>query len=81
MTRETILKKLQEIFVDVLDDEDIRLTFETTVHDVEDWDSLTHITVVVATEKEYDIRFATGELQDLKNIGDMCSLVLLKLGQ
>jgi acyl carrier protein len=79
MTRETILEKLQEIFVDVLDDEDITLSFETTADDIEDWDSLSHINLVVSIEKEYGMKFALGELQDLKNVGDMCSLVLSKL--
>ncbi|MDA7510142.1 acyl carrier protein [Verrucomicrobia bacterium] len=80
MTRETILVKLQEIFIDIFDDEDINLTFETTADDIEDWDSLSHINLVVAIEKDYKMKFALGELQDLKNVGDMCSLVLSKLG-
>jgi acyl carrier protein len=79
MTRETILEKLQEIFVDVLDNEDITLSFKTTADDIEDWDSLSHINLVVSIEKEYGMKFALGELQDLKNVGDMCSLVLSKL--
>ena len=80
MTRETILVKLQEIFIDIFDDEDINLTFETTADDIEDWDSLSHINLVVAIEKDYKMKFALGVLQDLKNVGDMCSLVLSKLG-
>ncbi|MDB4746590.1 acyl carrier protein [Verrucomicrobia bacterium] len=74
MTRETILVKLQEIFIDIFDDEDINLTFETTADDIEDWDSLSHINLVVAIEKDYKMKFALGELQDLKNVGDMCSM-------
>ncbi len=81
MTRETVIEKLQEIFIDVLDDEDINLTFETTADDIEDWDSLSHINLVVSIEKYYKMKFALGELQDLKNVGDMCSLVLSKLEQ
>ena len=51
----------------------------TTAADVEGWDSLAHINLVVAIEKKYKVKFALGELQELKNVGDMADLLATKL--
>ena len=72
MTELDILKKVNEIFIDVLDDEDIVLTQETTANDVEDWDSLTHIQLIVAVEKQFKIKFTSSEIQAFKNVGHFC---------
>jgi acyl carrier protein len=74
-----VLEQLQEIFRDILDQPDLVLTRQSNAHNVEDWDSLAHINLVSAIEKRYKIRFALGELQDLKNVGDMIDLIHLKL--
>lgn len=76
-----IKDKLQEIFRDILDLEDLVLEMETSANDVEEWDSLAHINLVVAIEKEYNIKFALGELQELKNIGDMVKLINKKVNE
>jgi acyl carrier protein len=81
MNEESILKKLNTIFCDVLDDDDIALNAQTTAEDIEDWDSLSHINLISSIEDEYTVNFALGELQDLKNVGDMCKLVLQKKTQ
>ncbi len=70
---------LQEIFRDILDLDDLVLENETSANDIEGWDSLAHINLVVAIEKKYNIRFALGELQELKNIQDMISLIEKKI--
>lgn len=70
---------LQEIFRDMLDLEDLVLENKTTADDIEEWDSLAHINLVVAIEREYSIKFALGELQDLKNIEDMIKLIEKKI--
>lgn len=70
-----IKETLQEIFRDMLDLDDLVLENETTASDIEEWDSLAHINLVVAIEREYNIKFALGELQDLKNIEDMIRLI------
>ena len=57
MTQEDILSKVQNIFRDVLDEENISLTSQTTANDIEEWDSLTHIQLVVAIEKSFKIKF------------------------
>ena len=76
---DNILEELQEIFRDVLDQPDLVLTRESNAHNVEDWDSLAHINLVTAIEKKYKIKFALGELQELKDVGDMIDLIKVKL--
>jgi len=75
MTSDEIISIIQEIFRDVLDDESVEIKRETTAEDVEDWDSLSHINLVVAIENQFDIKIALGELQLLKNVGDMVDLI------
>lgn len=75
----TIKETLQEIFRDILDLDDLVLEDETSASDIEEWDSLAHINLVVAIEREYNIKFALGELQDLKNIKDMIKLIEKKV--
>lgn len=74
-----ILERVQDIFRDIFDDEDLVITNETSAVDIEDWDSLSHIRLVVAIEKEFDIKFAFGELQELKNVGEMIELIKEKI--
>ena len=81
MTKEEILHDLQPIFQDVFDDEDIVITNESNAEQIEDWDSQSHIRLVVAIEKQFDIKFAFGELQDLKNVGEMIDLIQEKIGE
>ena len=73
------LEELQEIFRDVLDQPDLVLTRSSNASNVDDWDSLAHINLVTSIEKRYKIRFALGELQDLKDVGDMIDLIKAKL--
>ena len=77
---ETTLSKLQSIFREVLDDDQLSLAAETTAEEVPAWDSLSHLTLVAEIEKEFGIKFALGELQTLKNVGDMVDLVNAKSG-
>lgn len=71
MNHEEILKQLNAIFIDVIDDEEIRLTDVSTANDVDGWDSLTHIQLVVAVEKHFRIRFTSKEIQSWKNVGEL----------
>ncbi len=71
MNDQEILSQVQGIFHDELDDETIVLTTETTAEDVDDWDSLTHIMLVVAIEKHFKIKFTSNEILSWKNVGEM----------
>ncbi len=79
MTYEEVLSRVNEIFIDVLEDDDIRLNHKTTASDVEDWDSLTHIELVVAIEKDFKIKFTAGEIQGFANVGEMCESIARRL--
>ena len=71
MTRTDIYEKLKEIFIDVLDLDDVELTDETTANDIEEWDSLNHIPLVVAVEKAFQVNFTSLEIMKWKNVGEM----------
>ena len=75
-----ILAQLQPLFQDILDQPELVITRESSALNVEDWDSLSHINLVTAVERHFEIKFALGELQDLKNVGDMVDLISAKLG-
>jgi acyl carrier protein len=66
-----VLTQVNDIFRDVLDNEDIQLTSSSTADDIEEWDSLSHIQLIVAIEKHFKIRFSTAELTSYKNVGEM----------
>jgi acyl carrier protein len=78
MERSKILTEVNEIFKDLLDNEDIVLTDATTAGDVEGWDSLTHIQLVVAIEKHFKIRFASKEIQSWKTMGELVDSLVAK---
>ena len=75
MESNEILSKVQEVFRDVLDDEDIVLTSETTADDVEDWNSLNHMQLVVAIEKKFKISFTLNEILGWVNVGAMVECI------
>jgi acyl carrier protein len=70
-----LLARLQPIFRDVLDDDTLVITRASNAKNVDGWDSFAHINLVSAIEKEFKIRFALGELQELQNVGDMIDLM------
>jgi len=77
----TTLDKLNPIFRLVFEDDNINLTRETSADDIDAWDSLSHINLVIAVEMEFRIRFALGELQTLKNVGNLADLIDRKLAR
>jgi acyl carrier protein len=69
------LEILNGIFRMVFDDDSLVVTRSTTANDIEEWDSLSHLNLVMAVESRFKVKFALGELQGLKNVGDMVSLI------
>lgn len=80
MTREEAYEKLNSVFRDIFDDEDITVNDATTADDIEDWDSLEHISLVVAVEKCFGIKFTMGEVMGMKNVGEMTDIILGRIG-
>ena len=76
MTREEVYGKLNEVFQDVFDDETIKVNDSTMADDIEDWDSLEHINLVVAVEKCFGIKFTMGEVTGMKNVGAMVDIIM-----
>ncbi|HXS36703.1 MAG TPA: acyl carrier protein [Flavipsychrobacter sp.] len=79
MDKNEILVRVNEIFKKELDNEDIKLDFESTAKDVEEWDSLSHVQLIVAIEKSFKIRFASREIQSWQNVGQMVETIFKKL--
>ena len=75
MERSEILNQINEIFVDTLDNEAVVVEEQTQATDVEEWDSLTHIQLVVAIEKNFKIRFTSKEIQSWNNVGEMMDCI------
>ena len=74
-----ILEKLNEIFRDVFDDESIKISESTTAADIENWDSLTQINIILACNTEFDIKFDLKDVITLKNVGNIADLIERKL--
>ena len=75
MTREEVYENLNEVFQNVFDDDSIEVNDETTANDIEDWDSLNHITLIDAVENEFGVRFTMGEVSGMKNVGEMAEII------
>lgn len=78
MEKVDILVKVQDIFRDLLDDDTIELASETTADDVEGWDSLTHIQLIVAIEKSFKVKFTSREILTWQNVGEMIDCIATK---
>lgn len=75
MSRSEIYDRLTEIFRDFFDDDDIVINDETTSDDIEDWDSLEHINLIVTIEQEFGMKFSMGEVTGMKNVGAMVDII------
>jgi len=79
MNRNDILKQFSTIFIDILDNDKIVILEATTANDVEEWDSLSHIQLVVAVEKHFNVRFTSKEIQGWNNVGEMIDSIINKV--
>lgn len=75
MTREEILDKVNEIFHEVFDDDSIEVFEDTTAEDVDDWDSLMHITLISEIEDEFGFKFQMKDVVGMKNVGEMLDII------
>lgn len=76
---EEIYSRLNEVFRDVFDDDSITVNESTTANDIEDWDSLNHITLIDAVESEFGVRFTMGEVSGMKNVGEMAQIIAQRM--
>jgi len=81
MTDPELYTELNDVFRQVLDDPTIALTPETTADDVDDWDSMNHIFIVVELEKRFGVKFQAAEMEELKNVGELAALVREKIAR
>ncbi len=75
MDKQEIIKRLNEVFRDVFDDDSIVISERTTADDIEDWDSIEHINLISAVEREFKIRFTMGEVSGMKDVGEMIDII------
>ena len=75
MDQREVFDRLNRVFREVFDDETIRVTPKTTADDIADWDSLEHITLISAVEREFRMKFKMGEISSMKNVGEMARIV------
>ena len=75
MSEQEIYDRLNEVFRDVFDDDEITVNEDTTADDIEHWDSLEHINLISAVEDEFGIRFKMGEVSSMKNVGEMVEII------
>ena len=78
MTRKELFDGVQDIFRDIFDEDNLIINNTTSSDEIEDWDSLNHINLVSAIEKEFKIKFAFGELVTMKDVGTMIDIILIK---
>lgn len=75
MDEPQIYSRLSEIFKDVFDEDSIQLRPSLSANDVEGWDSLTHIRLIMSVEKAFKIKFSTSQVRKLENVGNLVSLI------
>jgi acyl carrier protein len=71
--------RLQEVFRQVFDDDELELTRSTSAKDVEGWDSLMHVTLIVNVEKAFGVKFGSSQVASLKDVGDLLDLIAARV--
>jgi acyl carrier protein len=75
LNREEVVERLNHLFRDIFDDDDISVTDATTAADIDGWDSLAHITLILGVEREFRIKMTAAEVGSLKNVGQMIDII------
>lgn len=78
MTENEVFESLTRIFRRVFDDKRLVIDRNTTADDIDDWDSLEHITLISAVEKEFKVRFTMKEVSSMKNVGEMVDIIIAR---
>lgn len=78
MTENEVFERLTRIFRRVFDDKHLVIDRNTTADDIDDWDSLEHITLISAVEKEFKVRFTMKEVSSMKNVGEMVDIIIAR---
>ncbi len=73
------LEQLNRVFQQVFDDDELEITRETSAKDIEGWDSLMHVTLIVNVEKAFGVKFSSSEVAALKDVGDLIDLIDARL--
>jgi acyl carrier protein len=76
---ESLIERLEEVFRETFQDDEIRITRETRATDVEGWDSLMHVTLILNVENAFRVRFRSGEVAALENVGALLDLIAARL--
>jgi len=71
--------RLNQVFREVFDNDDINIALDTTANDIDGWDSLSHVNLIVAIETKFNIRFSNKELMTFKNVGDLLNCISKKI--
>lgn len=75
MNRTSTLSRLQDVFREVFEDDDLTLTPSTSAADIDEWDSLMHVTLILAVEGAFGVRFTSAQVSSLETVGDLVSLI------
>lgn len=75
LSKDEIIERLDDVFRDVFDDDTLEVDENTTADDIEDWDSIEHITLIGAVEDEFKMRFKMGEVSGMKYVGEMIGII------
>ncbi len=79
MSREEVYERLTQVFRNMFDDDAIVISDATTSDDIEDWDSLEHINLLVAVEQEFNVKFNMNEVTNMKNVGEMVDIIISRV--
>ena len=80
MNEDAIWAKLTQVFHELFEDDEIELKPETTAEDIEEWDSLTNVQLLIAIEQDFDgVKFSTGEIANLRNVGELVAVIQKQL--
>ena len=80
-SKDAILQRVGEIMSDTFDLDDLNVTRETTAGEIEEWDSLSHVRLIVAIERAFKIKFSNAEIERLRNVGELVDAIASKTGQ